>query len=203
MRRDGRLKFWAAVNKVLEVALIIGAGFGVWWYLRGRGGSRVSAYPVPERAGVSGVDVVDTGFQDLDTLYIDVQHRYSDTRGFRNNNPGNIEYTAANQWVGQAGSDGRYVVFIDVRFGLRAIGKLLDTYRDRYGLNTIRGIIGRWAPPSENDTNSYVSSVSGYMGVGPDVLLSGDWVPLVAAIVRHENGVNPFDDAFIREALAL
>ena len=32
----------------------------------------------------------------------------------------------------------------------------MRTYRKKYGLTTIRGIINRFAPPSENNTENYV-----------------------------------------------
>ena len=129
-----------------------------------------------------------------------------DTRGFRNNNPGNIEYNPANNWVGQTGSDGRYAIFSKMRFGIRAIGKLLDTYHNRHGLNTIRGIVSRWAPHNENDTAAYIESVAQYTGFGVDDPLyfgsADDKALLVNAIIRHENGQDlPF--TLVNEGLAL
>ena len=127
-----------------------------------------------------------------------------DVRGFRNNNPGNIEFSELNPWVGQTGTDGRYATFSHMKFGIRAIGKTLNTYAARYGIRTIRGIIDRWAPDFENDTNSYVNSVAQTAGVSPDAILSGgDYIAVVAGIIKHENGSQPFPLDYIAEAMAI
>ena len=62
-----------------------------------------------------------------------------------------------------------------------------------YNLNTIRELIGRWAPRNENDTNLYVRLVSEEMGVpaccGIDLSDKGTLCALVDAMVYVENGV--------------
>lgn len=45
---------------------------------------------------------------------------------------------------------------------------LLDTYRTRYGIDTLRGMISRWAPPSENRTEAYIRAVADDTGLDPD-----------------------------------
>lgn len=127
------------------------------------------------------------------------------TRGFRNKNPGNIEYNAANDWDGQTGSDGRYAIFSDMRYGIRAIGKLLDAYYYRHGLTTLSGIINRWAPDHENNTASYISHAATLTGLDPDSALDLETAKpaIVAAIIHHENGSQPFSGRYITEALAL
>ena len=45
---------------------------------------------------------------------------------------------------------------------------LCRTYYGKYGLKTIRGIVSRWAPPKENNTEAYIRHVSDYTGIGPD-----------------------------------
>lgn len=69
---------------------------------------------------------------------------------------------------------------------------LLDTYRVKYGLKTIRQMISRYAPPSENHTEAYIAAVCDWTGIGEDENLDtrsrGDMVPVVAAISRVENG---------------
>ena len=90
-------------------------------------------------------------------------------RGFRNNNPGNIDRGTI-KWQGMAAdqsSDPRFVVFTDPKWGIRAIARLMLTYSNQYGLHTVRGLIGRWAPPSENNTDAYVSSVCQWTGLHP------------------------------------
>lgn len=129
---------------------------------------------------------------------------YGATRGLRNNNPGNIRRGIT--WKGMAAvqTDKEYIVFETPAYGIRAMGRVLDTYKNRYGLNTIRGIIERWAPASENDTASYVAHVARVVGVGPDAQLTAAHRPLlVAAIVKHENGVQPYPLELIKHGLSL
>lgn len=115
-------------------------------------------------------------------------------RGIRNNNPGNIEWIEdpARRWRGMIGRDGRYGVFDKVENGVRAIGgELMANFRR--GENTVREIISEWAPPPENDTASYVDAVAGALGVGAELPLAVSTIPaLTAAIIQHENGVQPF-----------
>lgn len=108
--------------------------------------------------------------------------------GIRQNNPGNLR-PSGDSWQGMTGSKNGYLVFSTAFYGLRALAKNLATYRSKYGLNTIRGIITRWAPSNENDTQAYIASVSEQTGVGPDVpLMVGQYRPLIEAIIIHENG---------------
>ncbi len=129
------------------------------------------------------------------------------TRGERNNNPGNIRLSSV-QWQGQiAGADTAFVTFATPADGIRALAKLLKNYQAKYGLNTIRGIINRYAPPSENNTSAYVSAVSADMGIGPDAPLNlgdaGTLDALVTAIIHHENGRVSYAAAVISEGVAL
>lgn len=125
-------------------------------------------------------------------------------RGIRNNNPGNIDYSASNPWKGQTGSDGRFAVFSDAVYGIRALYKNLQTYRTKYRLVTIRGIISRWAPASENNTAAYIAAVSRAVGKLPDATLAAeDYPALIAAIIQHENGVQPYTPDVIKRGIAL
>lgn len=89
----------------------------------------------------------------------------SGPRNLRNNNPGNIEYGAWAKAHGATGSDGRFAVFPDAATGSAAVDALLQSYGNR-GLNTVSGVIGRWAPASENDTSGYAATVAKRLGVG-------------------------------------
>lgn len=116
-------------------------------------------------------------------------------RGVRNNNPGNIRRSSANKWQGtvppEARKDPEFEEFRTPEFGIRALAVLLINYQDRYGLRTIRQIIGRWAPPTENNTEAYVNAVARMTGRGADEVLDlheyGDLRPLVEAIIAYEN----------------
>ena len=79
------------------------------------------------------------------------------TRGLRNNNPLNIEKTrGGNPWQGEVvpSKDKRFAQFTTVAYGYRAAFKLLNNYQRNYGLDTIRKMIGRWAPSEENHTDA-------------------------------------------------
>lgn len=91
------------------------------------------------------------------------------TRSERNNNPGNIRLTG-DRWRGQVlpPPDRGFVTFMEPKWGYRALFVVLEGYMLRHGLRTIRGIIGRYAPPSENATAAYIRSVCRATGWGPD-----------------------------------
>lgn len=86
-------------------------------------------------------------------------------RGIRNNNPGNLEYSKTNPWVGQTGDDGRFAKFETPEHGIRALGRNLLSYQ-RQGIDTVNDIINRWAPPSDNkNTDAYIQAVCAQLGV--------------------------------------
>ncbi len=134
------------------------------------------------------------------------------SRGYRNKNPGNIDWNARNKWVGQVGIEQtgnppRFAVFETHEHGIRALAALLTTYQDRYNLRTVRGIIDRWAPGNENNTDAYVHAVSRKIGVGEGDMLDlktyAHMRPLVEAIIEHELGSNPYEARVIDEAMRL
>ncbi len=131
---------------------------------------------------------------------------YQKTRGLRNNNPGNIR-KSSDHWQGLAAEqpDPEFFTFVAPEYGIRALVKILARYANVYGLVTVRGIISRWAPPSENDTESYIRSVSSRLGVGSDDRLNvRERMPdLVAAIIHHENGIQPYSMATIDKGISL
>lgn len=126
-------------------------------------------------------------------------------RGIRNNNPGNVVKTDR-PWQGEVlGNDPRYASFETPEAGIRALAKTLTTYDQKYGLNTVQGIIGRWAPASENDTGAYVRTVSAQLGVDPRQPLNlqdpATMTGLVSAIIKHENGQQPYSDQQIAQGV--
>ncbi len=130
---------------------------------------------------------------------------YDMTRGLRNNNPGNIRKNIT-KWLGLADNqtDPDFFQFATPEYGIRAMAVTLNTYMTRYGLNTIRGMISRWAPPSENDTEAYIAAVAKDAGVGPDDVINDANLPdIVAGIIKHENGLNPYSDDTINNAVAM
>jgi len=115
-------------------------------------------------------------------------------RGLRNNNPGNIEDGSFTQNLpGYAGSDGRFAKFETPEAGRNAQSALLDRY-GRQGIDTVKGVISRWAPASDgNDVDAYSRYVAGRLGIKP-----GDKIDLAdpamrgrvaSAMAEFENGV--------------
>jgi hypothetical protein len=127
-------------------------------------------------------------------------------RGIRNNNPGNIDRRPGVNWQGMApdqSADPRFIVFSAPEWGIRAIARVLRSYQQR-GAVTIAQIISTWAPPGENDTTAYIASVSNEVGIPPNAPVSAANIPaLIAAIVRHENGVQPYPPEVIAKGIEL
>jgi hypothetical protein len=98
----------------------------------------------------------------------------------RNNNPGAIM------------KDGKLVAFSSLDEGIKATDNLLKAYGDQ-GINTIAGVISKWAPASDNNpTPAYIAQVAQTMGVKPDQPLDMS-NPLVrnaiaTGIFKQENG---------------
>lgn len=105
------------------------------------------------------------------------------------NNPGNIRYNPA--FRGCTGSTKGFCNFSSLGYGYRAILVTLTTYYTKYGLKTIRGIINRYAPPTENQTENYITLVSRYSGFSADETIAQvDLVKLIPAIARQENSIS-------------
>ena len=90
---------------------------------------------------------------------------HENTRGVRNCNPLNIRI--GNNWKGErpTNSDGVFEQFTDMRYGLRAAFILLRRYITKYRLCTIRAIVSRWAPETENLTLAYINHVERLSGI--------------------------------------
>ena len=117
-------------------------------------------------------------------------------RGYRNNNPLNIRISA-NRWRGKVSpnTDGTFEQFSSMAYGFRAAIKTIQTYIRKYECNTLRSIIQRWAPPTENDTTSYINNVSKRTGIQPDVTITptdhNAIINIVYAMAISENGYSP------------
>lgn len=118
-------------------------------------------------------------------------------RGYRNNNPLNLR--PSQPWDGIVGVDTSggepgYLVFGDAQHGIRAGVRILLRYEENYGLHTIRQIMNRWAPSSDdNPTDQYITFVAIQLGVSPDQTISvteATAPAFIGALVRFELG-NP------------
>lgn len=130
-------------------------------------------------------------------------------RGIRNCNPGNIRH--GENWEGlhpySNELDKAFCVFISAKYGIRALCKILMNYNKLYGINTIQGIINKYAPPVENETDYYIRHVSQKLGVSPvepiNVLRPDVMYLLISAIILHENGIQPYTEEEIRGGMLL
>ena len=124
-----------------------------------------------------------------------------------NNNPLNIR-AGKSKWLGQVlpqrgSGEGAFCHFESMEYGIRAAFCLLRTYATKYRLNCVKDIITRWAPPSENDTQSYIRHVCVLTGFGGNQRLTEkDWPRLVKAMAKMESGTD-LDDELIRRAWRL
>ena len=64
--------------------------------------------------------------------------------------------------------------------GIKDIDANLLAYGQKHGINTLRGVISRWAPESENNTKSYVDTVSKRLSLDPD-----QKIDLTDPAIRH------------------
>lgn len=99
------------------------------------------------------------------------KNRFDLPIGLRNNNPGNLRPTGE-KWQGQTGVAGGFMTFDTMVNGVRAFFVELHTDIHRNGKNTLRKRVGEYAPPSENNTDSYLASMSKLTGLQPD-----DYIP--------------------------
>lgn len=128
-------------------------------------------------------------------------------RGFRNHNPGNIDYNLRNKWQGlddppleiQTKTSGkpRFCRFKAAKWGIRAIARTIITYYDKTKdsqnpIDTISEVINRWAPAIENHTIAYIQSVDRSHPKRATETLDfhsyEDLMPLVKGIINHELG---------------
>ncbi|MFL9943738.1 hypothetical protein [Paraburkholderia graminis] len=118
-----------------------------------------------------------------------------DPRGIRNNNPGNLNFVGQDGATKEGGANGRFAVFQTAEAGLHALADQLRRYGTR-GINSVRAIISKFAPASENNTQAYIGSVSKGLGIGADSALDLNdprvVQSLMGAIIKVENGKNPY-----------
>lgn len=122
------------------------------------------------------------------------------TRGYRNNNPLNIEKSKGKAWQGEItpSKDERFAQFISMPYGYRAAFKLLRNYQTKHGCRLLADFINRWAPPTENATTTYIDVVCKRAGLKPETLVNTRHEllmrRLVAAMSFVENGIEPDRD---------
>lgn len=115
-------------------------------------------------------------------------------RGIRNNNPCNIRLSRTT-YKGEVvpSQDKAFKQFESMAYGYRAVFVTLRYYHTKLGLRTIRQMVSRWAPPSENNTGSYVKHVSDAArydcDAAVDIKDKNLMVKIVSAMSFVENGL--------------
>ena len=106
------------------------------------------------------------------------------------------------QWVGMTGTRKGFVEFDTQEHGIRAWLILMRNYRRRYGCRTIRQIVTRFAPPSENNTERYIRYCCQTVVLGDRVDISQDimYAMLGVAMARMETGTR-LDVSEVREVM--
>ncbi|MDO9011326.1 MAG: hypothetical protein Q7U78_05900 [Gallionella sp.] len=182
--------------KPAAALVVIGAVAGAAWWVSQQKGTALAGFSL----GGIGDSISSAATTTKNTILEAVG-----MRGIRNNNPGNIRHSSTH-WQGMEAqqTDAAFVQFTTPEYGIRALNKLLDTYAGKYGLTTVQGIITRWAPASENNTAAYIKSVAAQIGVTPGEQLNvSHRAALVQAIIRHENGIQPYTMAQINTGVTM
>lgn len=129
----------------------------------------------------------------------------TEPRGIRNNNPANLMKSEI-YWHGEIpGDDTRFEKFDTPFDGLRAAAKTLVNYQLLHGLRTIEGIMNRFAPPKENNTDAYIVHMCDMMRISRsqhlDLRNEATLTDMLNAIIWHENGKNPYPYGLVLDAV--
>ena len=94
------------------------------------------------------------------------------------------------QWLGMTGTRRGFVEFETREYGIRAWLVLMRNYRRRYGCRTIRQIVTRFAPPTENQTERYIRFCAQGVMLDADCELTAlvDYAFLGKYMARMETG---------------
>lgn len=118
----------------------------------------------------------------------------TDPDGIRFANPFNLEWNIAIPWDGLSADQTNlpYCQFDDPVMGLRAGMVDARTKIYKHGLYTLRRLLTIFAPPSENNLESYIADVAGRLGISAnsplDLSTADKLVAYAKAIVTHEQG---------------
>lgn len=94
------------------------------------------------------------------------------------------------QWLGMTGTRRGFVEFDTREHGIRAWLVLMRNYRRLYGCKTVRQIVSRFAPPTENETEQYIKFCCKGVMLDADCALTAptDYAFLGKYMARMETG---------------
>ena len=112
-------------------------------------------------------EIADVGGQIYEQRFGDSEPQQ--TLGQRTNNPFNVRYSKSNDWQGADTSirERGYEGFENADYGIRAADRVLENYGKK-GISTLRDALDRYAPSSENPTESYIDFISEKTNIDPD-----------------------------------
>lgn len=134
-----------------------------------------------------------------------VADKVLNTSGYKGCNPLNVK-VFGNKWRGLIGQDERgHAIFSRPEEGIRAGVKVIQTYANKYGLNTIEGILSRFAAADSLTMGAYVDNVSHASGYAPneplDVKDPEVFKRIIPAMIQQEIGGVPYSDETINEGV--
>lgn len=112
------------------------------------------------------------------------------TRSWRNNNPGNIRDGKFARRFGAIGVAGGFAIFPDYKTGFDCLTALLKT--QSYQKLSIEQAINKYAPPIENNTETYINSIEKQLNTSKKTLLSDiKFIHLLAKAIEKHEGYKP------------
>lgn len=134
-----------------------------------------------------------------------VSDKVLNTSGYKCCNPLNVK-VFGNKWNGLIGQDERgHGIFSRPEEGIRAGVKVLQSYSNKYGINTIEGIISRFAAADPATLRAYVDNVSHASGYAPDEKLdvrNPDVLrKIIPPMIGQEIGDVPYSDETINAGI--
>lgn len=121
----------------------------------------------------------------------------NDTLASENRNPFNIKARSTDPWEGQIGKDKHgHAVFETWEHGIRAASLVLRSYAVAHGIDTVEGIINRFA---EGNREAYVAFLCNRLDVRADESFDiiARMPDLLRAMSRFESGMELPDKYFI------
>lgn len=121
----------------------------------------------------------------------------NDTLASQNKNPMNIKARTNDPWVGQVGADSAgHAIFESYEHGIRAAAFALRSYAVTHGINTVHGIVQRFA---EGNREAYIEFLCSRLRVSPHqkIDIIARMPELLRAMSKFESGMDLPDKYFI------
>lgn len=137
-----------------------------------------------------------------------IEKKIKAPRGIRNNNPLNIRRGSAWRGLKATQTDKEFCEFESMQMGIRAALILMRNHitgfsGSRPRMNTLRKLIGIWAPPTENATERYINQVAKRVGISPTQIIDPSDRKLITGIAYEMAAVECgqyVDESYFRSA---